>query len=92
MEAQLHSMSDYLDLNVIANTTFNVSSENLYSIADDTGNHGGADNGAPHYAMDIPQGDTGTYDDVANDKVYDSGSMDLVYKKASEDDDKSLGI
>ena len=96
MDAQLNSMSDYLDLNVIANTSFNVSTENLYTVADtDTGDYGRAaagGRGVPHYAMEVPQADTWAYDDVANDEVHDTRSVDVLYEKASENDDKSLGI
>ena len=96
MDTQLNSMSDYLDLNVIANTSFNVSTENLYTVADiDTGEYGRAaagGRGVPHYVMEVPQADTWAYDDVANDEVHDARSVDELYKKASEDDDKSLNI
>ncbi len=75
METQLHSMSDYLDLNVIANTHFNditAAVENPYELADDSGD------------KEIPQSDSRAYDSVAND-VHDSESVDMLY----EPDDKT---
>ncbi len=75
METQLHSMSDYLDLNVIANTQFTdvtAAVENPYELADDSGDR------------EVPQSDSRAYDSVADD-VLDSESVDMLY----EPDDKT---
>ncbi len=77
MEAQLHSMSDYLDLNVIANTQFSdttaaVPEESPYEMADDSADR------------EVPRSDSRAYDSVADD-VHDSTSVDMLYERAPED-------
>lgn len=66
MEAQLHSMSDYLDLNVIANTCFKPE-ENPYDMADEE----------PQRASDEPVNNV--HDSTSIDILYGGVSEDEMY-------------
>ena len=73
METQLQSMSDYLDLNVIANTQFNqtttASLDNLYDKAQEEGESHQEESSNPP-----------THD------FHDNTSVDMLYKREPEDD------